>query len=227
MQVKPVKAVKPKLVLHYDSTKVQTRGFNNTALKNFGKQPEFQYKGSYTGPSLWHLLWTWVWDMIERFLLKGNSGSFFFGFLKYFFILLGASAVAFLILRLSGVDALNIFRGKPISAGLSHSESLENIHEIDFDADIEKAVAQRNYRFAVRLLYLKCLKHLSDTGQIHWEINKTNSTYISELANLEQRIAFNLLTRQFEYIWYGEFMIDAPVFTKVNALFNDFKAKAA
>ena len=227
MAAKPVKTVKPKFILSIDTAKVQLRNFDKTAIKNYNKQPEFQYNDSYEGASLWSRFWSWVWHSIGELLFKGNRGNLLIIFLRYFFILLGLCAIVFIILRLAGIDALNIFRAKPASASLPYSESLENIHEIDFDADIEKAVAQHNYRFAVRLLYLKCLKQLNDAGQIRWDINKTNSAYVNELTNNEQRIAFNLLTRQFEYTWYGEFAIDAPVFTRINALFHEFKAKAA
>ena len=110
---------------------------------------------------------------------------------------------------------------------MPYDESVENIYAIDFNAEIDKAVTQQNYRLAVRLLYLRSLRQLADAGLIHWDVNKTNTIYINELANAEQRLAFKLLTRQFEYVWYGEFIIDAQIFTKITALFNNFKVKAA
>jgi hypothetical protein len=224
MVATPVKTIVPKAILHNDTTTVHQCNFNRAALKNYSKQPEFQYNGVYTGPSLWRRFWNWVWHWINEFLSTGNNGSIVALFFKYLFIALGLGALAFLILRLVGVDPLNIFRNRAVSANIPYAESLENIHEIDFDSEIERSIAQHNYRFAVRLLYLKCLKQLSDAGQIQWEINKTNNVYVNELSNTEQRIAFNLLTRQFEYIWYGDFIIDGSVFQKVNALFHDFKS---
>ena len=225
MAAKPVKTVVAKVVLHNDTTTVHQRNFNQLALKKYSKQPEFQYSDVYTGPSLWHRFWSWFWHWVGEHL--SNNGSILGLFFTYLFIALGLGALAFLILRLVGVDPLNIFRNRAVSANIPYAESLENIHEIDFDSEIERSIAQHNYRFAVRLLYLKCLKQLSDAGQIQWEINKTNSVYINELTNTEQQIAFNLLTRQFEYIWYGDFIIDAPVFQKVNTLFHDFKSYIA
>jgi len=219
----PAKKIKPKAVLQLDTANIQVRGFDSAAIKKYGEQREFKYGNTYVGQSLWAAIWKAFWEFIDKILAKGKNGAIFSLFVKYLFILLGLCALAFLILRLVGVDALNIFRRKPVGSDVPYSESVENIHGINFDEGIENAVAQQNYRLAVRLMYLKCLKQLSDTGQIHWEINKTNSDYINELNDQQQRIAFNLLTRQFEYIWYGEFVIDAPVFKKVNTLFDDFK----
>ena len=116
---------------------------------------------------------------------------------------------------------------KSRSADLAYSESLENIHEINFDEAIEKAIASHNYRLAVRLLYLKCLKQLSDASLIAWTPEKTNNAYINELSDAGQRLSFKVLTRQFEYVWYGEFYIDDNVFKNINLMFQQFKNDVA
>jgi hypothetical protein len=75
----------------------------------------------------------------------------------------------------------------------------------------------------VRLLYLRCLKQLSDAKLISWQIDKTNATYLFELDDTGQRQKFGLLTRQFEYIWYGDFPIDPKIFGNIYKSFMDFK----
>ena len=79
----------------------------------------------------------------------------------------------------------------------------------------------------MRLLYLKCLKHLSDSGLIEWEIDKTNSTYIDEIKNQQQQASFRRLTLQFEYVWYGEFTIDRQVYNAIDSSFRDFNKQVA
>ena len=116
-----------------------------------------------------------------------------------------------------------MIRGGARKVEVPYSESLENIHEINFDEEIEKAVALHNYRLAVRLLYLKCLKQLSDRNLIQWKIDKTNSAYIYELSDPNQRQTFSRLTRQFEFVWYGNFAIDQQAFGNINQMFQDFK----
>jgi len=216
-----VKQSKVKQVLHYDTEKVAVRTFDKVALKNYSAQNEFQYSDTYVGESLWTRFWRWFWSLFDPQDTRTAAGIFGV-ILKYLFIGLGVAAIVFLILRLIGIDASSIIRRKPQSS-LTYSESLENIYAVDFDAEIEKAISKQNYRLAVRLLYLRLLKQLSDVGLINWDITKTNSIYIDELSNAEQRLTFKLLTRQFEYIWYGERLIDADVFKKVNSLFSDFK----
>jgi hypothetical protein len=113
--------------------------------------------------------------------------------------------------------------GKSRKTPLAYTESTENIHEINFDEEIEKAIASHNYRLAVRLLYLRSLKQLSDNGLIQWQPEKTNSVYVYELNNPSVRQSFVSLTRQFEYVWYGGFNIDGAAFGNINQLFQNFK----
>lgn len=218
--------VKPKAVLVTDTSAVMARQFDTTALNAYKKHPEFVYRENYnSGPSLWTRFWRWFWSLFD-FKDNGITSSFFI-FLRYFFIALGVAAVIFLVLKLAGLNVLNTFRRNPQVAKLAYAESAENIHEIDFDTEIEKAAAVHNYRLAVRMLYLKSLKQLSDRGLIDWQLNKTNTNYVNELADSGQREAFKQLTSQFEYVWYGDFAINGDVFKNISLLFNNFKEGTA
>ncbi|QJD96748.1 DUF4129 domain-containing protein [Mucilaginibacter robiniae] len=209
------------------STLVQQRSFDNAYLNQLKQQPDFQYHETQSSPSLWTRFWRWFWSLFDDWKVSRSTGPLMVNVFKYLFILIGASALTFLILRIAGVDLLKILKRKPADATLPYAETLENIHEIDFDTGLEQAISQRNYRLAVRLLYLKALKQLSDQHLIHWQINKTNSAYVDELKNLEQRETFTILTRQFEYVWYGEFAINEQAFQNISILFTNFKQTLA
>jgi len=221
------KPPKQKAVLKTDSSTIVIRNFDKAALQSYSKQPEFNYIETQSAPSLWTRFWRWFWHLFDFSKLKIHPSDTFLQLVlklfEYLFILLGLGAIIFVILRLAGIDMLNIFRRKSAAANLSYSESVENIHEIDFDAEIEKSIANRNYRLAVRLLYLKCLKQLSDASLIKWQPEKTNSIYINELANTTQQFTFKVLTHQFEYVWYGEFAIDDKTYGNISKLFQEFK----
>ena len=216
----PAKEAKKPMVVKYDSLDISKRIFDQPAIDKYRQQEEFQYDESYVGPSLWDRFWRWFWSLFD-----GTDTSVIGIGLQYLLITLGVAAIVYLILKLAGIDPIKVIRGQSAAAPLPYSEYTENIHEINMDDELERAVNVRNYRLAVRLLYLKSLKQLNDAGLIHWEPNKTNSQYSNELQDFDQRLAFNLLTRQFEYIWYGEFNIDADVFGRVSNLFKDFKVK--
>ncbi|TWI99831.1 hypothetical protein JN11_02246 [Mucilaginibacter frigoritolerans] len=204
-----------------DTTKVELKKFNAKALDKFRTDKNFNYNGEAVGtPSLWDRFWKWVGQLISG-LFKDIpfSGTI----LKYLALALAIAGLVFIILKSLGLDPIQLWRPNAKKTDVPYSESLENIHEIDFDAEIEKAVSQHNFRLAVRLLYLKCLKQLSDKNLINWQINKTNETYLYELTDPTQKQTFKLLTHQFEYVWYGNFAINGEAFTSINLLFQNFK----
>ncbi|MCS7019830.1 MAG: DUF4129 domain-containing protein [Cytophagales bacterium] len=94
----------------------------------------------------------------------------------------------------------------------------ENIHNIEFEQQIANAEAREDFRCAVRLHYLHLLKQLADCGLIKWQPQKTNMQYVAELSATPLSVYFTNLTRDFAYVWYGQFKINA-------ALYHTFKQR--
>jgi len=208
-------------IVRTDTSKIEAKQFDAKAINNYHKDKDFNYSGEAVGqPSFWERFWNWLWGKIMRLFGKVPfAGSF----LKYLFLALAITLLVYIIFKSLGIDAMQLLRGESKKLDLPYSESLENIHEMNFDAEIEKAISLHDFRLAVRLLYLKCLKQLSDKELISWQIDKTNAAYIYELTDPAQKQTFGLLTRQFEFIWYGNFSIDKDTFSKINSLFQNFK----
>lgn len=204
-----------------DTSKTVVKHFDQKAINKYKAEEDFNYNGPGTGkPTLWQIFWDWVWYHIGKLFASIPYGG---KILKY--LLIGASVgfLVYIIFKSLGLDLMRLWRGEAAKVAVPYSESLEDIHGIDFDAEVEKALAQHNYRLAVRLLYLKCLKQLNDKKLIQWEIDKTNTAYLYELKNGEQRQIFSVLTNRFEYVWYGNFPINKQAFTDIDLLFQDFK----
>ncbi|RZK53770.1 MAG: DUF4129 domain-containing protein [Pedobacter sp.] len=152
---------------------------------------------------------------------KHLPNTAFLIFLKYAAIVLAVALIVFIVMKIFGLD-LKFLTGKSKTVDIPYEESLENIHEIDFEDHLENAINSGNYRLAVRLLYLKTLKHLTDRNLINWQPEKTNQTYVAELGNEVYKTDFAALTLQFEYIWYGDFYIDRDSFEPINQSFTQF-----
>jgi len=216
----------------YDSSKVSVRHYNAAAMSKYRDSIQFNYdenvkaKGK-AGASLWHRFWVWIWKMIEK-IFGGHSSPTHqtqppsFAFMKYVLLAIVLGLLIFVIIKMAGMNMANIFNRTPKNINIPYTESLENIHQITFEEEIEKALDQRNYRLAIRLLYLSTLKQLNDADLIHWQADKTNSAYVNELTDAGKRQSFSILTRQFEYVWYGDFPVDKPSFQNINTLFHDF-----
>jgi len=205
-----------------DTSKIQAKQFNANAINKYKADKEFDYTDNAGAgmPSFWHRFWHWVWEKLFGWLRRSPyAGSV----IEYIFLAAGIALLIFVIFKSLGIDPIQLFRGESRKINVPYTESLENIHEINFDAEIEKAIAQNNFRLAVRLLYLKCLKQLSDSQLINWQIDKTNAVYLNELTDPNQKQTFGLITRQFEYVWYGNFTIDKQAFGNISQLFQNFK----
>jgi len=88
----------------------------------------------------------------------------------------------------------------------------ENLLESDIDKFIKQALSQSNYRLALRLYYLKCIKELSIRNRVVWKKDKTNYEYLSELKNWEEQKTFQYITQNYERIWYGELTLEQADF---------------
>ena len=166
--------------------------------------------------SAWDRFLAWFWYKVGELLRTKayrNVGQY---------VLLAAIA-GLVIWLLYKADVLaNIFPKRAKDTGLGYETLDENIHQINFDDRVAQAVENRNYRLAVRLLYLQTLKNLADSGLIRWQPDKTNRQYAHELTGNPKRLRFEQLTTQFEYAWYGDFPVDENRFGTIRDQFKQF-----
>jgi hypothetical protein len=200
-----------------DQTPVQVRSVDAERLDDIRSSRDYQY-GDDLPPtaSIWDRIWLWFWMKVARlFTAKAyvNGG-------QYVLLALLGALVIWLLYKAEFLNRL--FPGKARNLPLDYETFDENIHAIDFNTRINEAVEQRNYRLAVRLLYLQTLKRLTDRGLIQWQANKTNRQYAYELTGNPARLPFEQLTTQFEYVWYGDFPVDEARFGQIRDNFQQF-----
>lgn len=135
------------------------------------------------------------------------------------YALLIALVIYILVRVLVGNDATSFFRNKKkLVAPLNIQE--EHIDNIDLDRYIQEALATKNYRLAIRYMYLRSLKQLSLHNIIHWHFDKTNSDYYQEIENETLKNSFKRVSHVYDYVWYGEFEIDKSRFHVVEKDFD-------
>lgn len=202
-----------------DSSSVTVRHFSSTIITGYKADPAFQYDRIIEPPkSVWDRFWEWFWQKIAQTIGSKQGGRIF----NTVLILLAAAILTFFIIKLTGMQNAGLFGKKNTGNALDYSIHDENIHTIDFDAAIHEAVEKRNFRFAVRLLYLQTLKYLTDQKLINWQLNKTNITYVQELNGTAYQQSFTDLTFQFENNWYGDLPIEESEFIQVKDHFYQF-----
>ncbi len=136
-------------------------------------------------------------------------------------IILGVFVIGlFIYLRGSNVG---LFRKKNKRlASTGEEEISEDIFAINYQREIDKAAAQGNYRLAIRLLFLKLLKNMSEKSIILYKQDKTNLDYLGELHPTNYYTNFFRITRNYEYSWYGHFMVSEDAYKIIRRDFDQF-----
>jgi len=147
-------------------------------------------------------------------------------FAQTLLIFLAVIILAFVVFKVVAGDAVlvnkDIKRRKPVTL----AEIETNLQEADVEGFLKQALADKDYRLAIRLYYLAIIKELSAKGVIEWKKDKTNGHYMRELRskNHPKLKDFRAVTRIFEYVWYSNMAFDGGQFEEVRVNFKDLLA---
>jgi hypothetical protein len=205
-----------------DTTHVAPRQFSSDDISRLRADEELQFKEPPTvAESMWSRFLSYLSDMISELFdsaVNTNWGQF----ISY---LLGLGLVIVIIMLILKVDAFKLLYKNEGAVTMQYNVLNENIHEINFENEIQLAISKNDYRKGVRLLFLHALKILSDKNHIAWEQGKTNHEYVAEVKEETLRKWLHQLSFYFDYAWYGNFSISREMFEKVNTIFIGWKAK--
>jgi len=183
-----------------DGQQIATREFDEIAMTEYSEDNSFSYM-NYTvkPPSIWVRLSWWFQNMFQRFFLNPNTP--WLTEIGYYLILtLVIGAALFYIVRLKYGGAL-----APDSSAYGRGINLSSTtKDIDFDSLISESLGNKNFKLAIRYLYLKTLVSLSNQDLIKLRDWKSPYDYERELKS-ELAPNYKELARLFEYVWYGDF----------------------
>lgn len=204
-----------KFPVKFDTTHIIVRQPINGWKEKYLSDEDFNYEIKPQKPSgFWSWLGYWFKKMMNSMFYSTGS----FKTVMYFiFVLL----IVLLALKLLNVDFKMLFFKDVKKTGTVSLSEDEIIKETDIDELIDNEVARGNYRNAIRLLYVNLLKKLWNSGNIEWQINKTNRDYQRELRKTKYIDDFRSLTKVFEYFWYGNFPVDKTLFVDIRQGFDN------
>jgi hypothetical protein len=149
-----------------------------------------------------------------------SGGSF-----NWILILILFLALVVILMAVLKLSPRGLFSRSGASDIAEPEKHVEDIHSMKFETELEKAIRLKNYRLALRIMYLESLKKLTDKGIIHWRPEKTNWEYVREINDSNLRAPFTEITNAYDYAWYGEFAIYEPTFRMMQEKMNSFKQK--
>lgn len=188
-------------------------------IQKYLSDKDFKYENDYIPKiSFWDKLKEWIYEHLFRPLFKDHAITLW-DIIEYS---LAAIALGLIIYFLIKSDKVGLFYKKSEKGSLNLSDEEENIHEMNFTTLIEEAIAKGQYRVAIRYLYLRLLKDLSDRQLITWRSEKTNYDYNNELRPSAFGKPFNHVTFLFDYAWYGDMPINDEAFKNIRESFEQF-----
>lgn len=205
-----------------DTAEISVRKTDNSTLHALRSDTDLKYKEPPTiAESLWDRFLAWLEQIFES--IVDNTVDTDWGRVALY--IGGAALLIGLVMTVMKVNAFDLFYSRTGASTFRHNTLDENIHAMNFEKLIEEAMTKNDYRLGVRLVFLYSLKMLSDKNLIHWDQGKTNHDYLSELKKEDLKEGFHDLNYYFEYTWYGNFRINSEMFSEVQSIFNNWKAK--
>jgi len=113
-------------------------------------------------------------------------------------------------------------RQKQIVNPGDEQEMPEDIFAINYQKELDRAIGTEDYRLAVRLMFLRLLKNLSNRNIIQYKQGRTNFEYLSQSFSTGYYSDFFRLTRNYEYVWYGKFDVSPDAFRTIKMDFENF-----
>jgi hypothetical protein len=196
---------------------VDVRILPDDIMDKYKKDPAFNYEGGPKEADDWI---TKIRNWINQQLALLQSSKVYSTLLDYLYYGIMILALILIIRGLIKADRRGLLFGKVNSNEIKIIESDEDISQINFDELISSSIENKQYKLAIRYLFLKSLKLLSEKGFIELRNNKTNYQYLSEIKNNQIADVFRNTTSSFEWIWYGDFPVNDAILKSSQNEFN-------
>ena len=142
--------------------------------------------------------WDWLMSKIGEFLSDLFSIQSKGDFRIVIYIVIALAFIALIAFILYRYQFKLFGRAGKVT---NENDEEDNIYGVDFDAVYAKAMVQKDYYKAVRIVYLRTLRWLSDGNKISWQLYKTPTQYTREFLSVE----FERMTTAFMRVRYGNY----------------------
>jgi hypothetical protein len=221
-------SISPSPAVQYETgMELQPLTFDRGKIEDYKQQRDFDYLKEVENDSWWTRFKNWLDMKYHQFMAwlfgdyKANSIlAFLLMLLPYLFIIAILGLIVWLFIRLNpGASLL----GEQEQPQVYFNEEEEIIQKADISGLIEEAIANRDYRLAIRYYYLRLLRQLDREGIIKYEYQKTNAEYLSEIEEHDLKTSVKRIIRLYNFIWYGSFPVSNEDFNTVRETFRSIE----
>jgi hypothetical protein len=213
-------------VLQLDTTKIEVKHFDLKHFQKYKDNADFNYEVIKQEPNFLMRVYMWLGRVFKIFLVwlfgTQKAGGIILTFFRILPYVILAATLYFMAKFFIKINANHLTKGQIAKKGkvkILDDEALMQTE--DLDALLNKAIAQANYRLAIRFEYLKILRQLSLFELIDWQAQKTNLDYYNEINNAQLKPVFKESTLLYDYVWYGNFNIDKGHYSKLKTILDN------
>lgn len=215
------------LKVKHDSKVIKQKKFDTNQIEKYRADKDFDYTEKKQEQGFFAKVWNWFKRILQRFFewlfgVERATGALeaFLSILPYLIL---AVVLYFLLRFFLKVDSNTLLMKGAERATINLTEEEELIKNENIQQLIDQAIANKNYRLAIRYYYLSVLKKLATRELIDWQQEKTNEDYIKEIKKESIKDEFIKSTVLYDFVWYGNFNINEPEFVKAQTVFNKLK----
>ncbi len=207
-----------------DSSAITIQNFNDPLAEHYNGE-EFEYdRAEGEAENLLARALNWFFKGLQSIFGIDVNPNLLKVIENIIYILLIVLAVYILVRILAGKDAVSFF-GKKNTTVAPVTISEEQIENINLDELITEALTKKDFRLAIRYMYLKALQELTLKNIIEYHFEKTNTDYYTEIADITIKQYYNRISYLYDYIWYGEFDLDEAGYQKAKTSFDQLHTK--
>jgi hypothetical protein len=205
-----------------DTTAVASRSFAKDFKKKY-TDAAFVYENKTPEKNAWDRFKEWLAGVFRRmfsFTNNESSMNFVAVLLKVVAVLIIVFVIYMIVKAVMNKEGKWIFGRSSDKKLILYTDIEKNLRLADFEKLIQDALLSGEKRLSIRYYYLWLLKKMSEKQLIDWDVEKTNSDYLSEIKSHGLKEQFSYLSYLYNYIWYGEFDLDDDTFAKAKTAFD-------
>lgn len=213
-----------------DSITIVKKQFDLEKIKTYKNNKAFNYNLEDDEPSLFEQISDWFRRVLKKIFSwffddVDAPVGFAFDFLSALPYIIAVIVLYLIINFFLKVNVRGIISGRTNKNIVRVEDDEELLKSEDLPKLIKSALKEKNYRLAVRYQYVLLLQQLSNKEIIRWEQQKTNEDYIKEVQKKNIHKEFESITRFYDFVWYGNFIINEEEYKKGTEIFNQIAFK--
>jgi len=149
-----------------------------------------------------------------------SKSIFDIAFIKLIVWALAIFAVLFILYQLLAGQQNLFYKNKKLEdAGENEAIDTRGLSPLIMS---QQAAARGDFRMAIRYKYLYILQLMGEKGLVILQPHKSDAHYQTELRGKPPATDFAMVTLQYEYVWYGEFSLNADQYQSIIGGYRKF-----